>query len=305
MTSSLIQPAPAADSAFEKALRWFFVRGHARSGTNWVCALLNLHPRILCVGEMHFEILRKAVDHYLTPRVSVAASEPLASMTRDWLAQLVERTLQTLAQRKPAAQWVGDRTPTLLQPLLPGCRHIVVVRDGRDVLVSWTLHMLARGGVKEKVSGPAMRRVEAMFREDPKCFEREPQLLLSDERWVRHCARLWSSFIEEHLDTVAAMERGDVDGQALLLSYEQLHDDVERERRRLYRFLDVDPDEAAPVSETTRTVPGYSADDPRSFHRKGVVGDWKRHATDDFRRWFKEEAGQALVRLGYEQDHDW
>ena len=32
---------------------YFFVRGHPRSGTNWIGALLNLHPQINCWGEFH------------------------------------------------------------------------------------------------------------------------------------------------------------------------------------------------------------------------------------------------------------
>ena len=41
---------------------FFFVRGHPRSGTNWVGALLNLHPQVNCFGEFHFEDIRNAID---------------------------------------------------------------------------------------------------------------------------------------------------------------------------------------------------------------------------------------------------
>jgi hypothetical protein len=46
-------------------------------------------------------------------------------------------------------------------------------------------------------------------------------------------------------------------------------------------------------------------EDPSSFYRKGVAGDWKKYFTEEDRRVFKEEAGELLIRLGYEEDLDW
>jgi hypothetical protein len=73
----------------------------------------------------------------------------------------------------------------------------------------------------------------------------------------------------------------------------------------MYRFLGLDPAEARPLSEKSRTVPGFGREDPSSFYRKGEVGDWKNYATDDFRRWFKDEAGEMLVAMGYEAGSAW
>lgn len=39
--------------------------------------------------------------------------------------------------------------------------------------------------------------------------------------------------------------------------------------------------------------------------RKGVVGDWRAHFTDEHKRLFKETAGDLLIQLGYEQNNDW
>ena len=40
-------------------------------------------------------------------------------------------------------------------------------------------------------------------------------------------------------------------------------------------------------------------------YRKGIVGDWRNHFTEDHRRVFKQVAGDLLIRLGYEKDTDW
>ncbi len=40
-------------------------------------------------------------------------------------------------------------------------------------------------------------------------------------------------------------------------------------------------------------------------YRKGIVGDWQNHFTEDHQRAFKEIAGDILIKLGYETDTDW
>lgn len=45
---------------------------------------------------------------------------------------------------------------------------------------------------------------------------------------------------------------------------------------------------------------------PTKFYRKGAVGEWPDEYFDEtLTRWFKEEAGEALVAGGYERKGDW
>ncbi|MEJ7814243.1 MAG: sulfotransferase domain-containing protein, partial [Rubrobacter sp.] len=46
-------------------------------------------------------------------------------------------------------------------------------------------------------------------------------------------------------------------------------------------------------------------EDPSSFYRKGVAGDWKNLFDERDRQVYKEEAGELLIRLGYEKDGGW
>ena len=46
-------------------------------------------------------------------------------------------------------------------------------------------------------------------------------------------------------------------------------------------------------------------EDKRSFLRKGVVGDWRNHFSQEARETFDRYAGSELMLLGYERDRSW
>ena len=82
--------------------------------------------------------------------------------------------------------------------------------------------------------------------------------------------------------------------------------------RRLLGFLGADSGEEAArkcveAASFEQLSGGRSKgeEDSSSFYRKGVAGDWRNHFTEEDRRVFKEEAGELLIRLGYERDLDW
>jgi hypothetical protein len=273
----------------------FFVVGHPRSGTNWICNLLNLHPHILCDGEFHFHEIHHAVERVTAEPWRGAAKEPARAALHDAFSDLVRRTLLSIAVRKPGARRVGDRTPRHLVPLIPSCRHIVCVRDGRDVLVSWTFHMLKVGGpwLTQGPFGPEMAHLKAEFDQDSTLFDREPHRLLSVEAWLRHYAREWSERITADLEMTRRMEADPHLGSAHWAVYERVHADVDAESSRMYTYLGVAPDLArAPVSEPN-TQPGFTENDPRSFFRSGRVGDWRRFFTEQQLQVFEDLAGNA------------
>jgi hypothetical protein len=94
--------------------------------------------------------------------------------------------------------------------------------------------------------------------------------------------------------------------------YEDLLERPNEEVQRLLGFLGVDADErlvehcvSSASFEKLSRGRERGQEDPSSFYRKGVAGDWKNHFTEEDRRVFKEEAGELLIRLGYEDDLDW
>ena len=261
---------------------FFFVRGHPRSGTNWVGALLNLHPQINCFGEFHFEDIRNSIDGLQNIPWQITAREPLKSELDRCFEDLVRRSIMTLKPRKPEAYWIGDRTPRGLRVFLQDAPYILIVRDGRDVLVSWTFHILRQKPHAIEVLVPADIRAGFMrlynaFQADPEFFSKHPEELLTDEGWIRMVVDRWAHWMRIDQDAAAKIRAGEkgYHGRLLGIRYEDLHADTERGRREMYEFLALNPDEAAPLSGETKTAPGFEKEDPMSFWRHGQVGDWK------------------------------
>jgi len=92
------------------------------------------------------------------------------------------------------------------------------------------------------------------------------------------------------------------------VKYEDLLQDTVAQTRRLVNFLGASSDK-----ETVRRCIKKASfkklskgrkrgeEDPSSFFRKGVAGDWKNVFTERDRRIFQEEAGNLLSKLGYER----
>ncbi len=154
-----LKPKQVRVSAPAAAHDFFFVRGHPRSGTNWVGALLNLHPNINCWGEFHFEDIRNAIDNLQAQPWQITAREPLKTALDRSFEDMVKKAVLTLESRKPGAYWVGDRTPRGLRVFVEGSPYFLIIRDGRDILVSWTYHVLRmRPHVHDMVSPPSSAR---------------------------------------------------------------------------------------------------------------------------------------------------
>lgn len=290
----------------------FFVRGHPRSGTNWVGALLNLHPQVNCFGEFHFEDIRNAIDGLQAQPWQITAREPLKTVMDDCFEDLVRKSIMTLKSRKPEAHWIGDRTPRGLRVFLEFAPYFLIIRDGRDVLVSWTFHVLRmRPHVVDVVVPadirPAFGELYARFQADPEYFRTHPEELLTCEPWIRMVAQRWANWMRADQGSISRIQAGDKGARCRLqvIRYEDLHADTEGGRRKMYEFLGLDTDEALPLSGDTKTAPGFEKEDPTSFWRHGQVGDWKKYSNDRFKSWFKEAAGEVLVDLGYEKDGNW
>jgi hypothetical protein len=296
-------PWTIADGGVER--RFFFITGCSKSGTHWVQNLLNLSPEVCVKGEFHFEHLREGYLRIVEPHHYPSSKAHLRPVADASYQGMVRRLMYAAAQSKPEATWIGDRSPRVLEEILPGAPTVNIRRDGRDVLVSWNFHhmRMANPSAADECVREAVVRMAPRFQASPNDFASPGSGLLGDEGWFRSRARVWADVVGRELD--AAPRWRDAGTPLLQVRYEHLHADVEQARAGLYGFLGVDPAKAAPIGRETRTEPGFEGATHLEFYRKGAVGEWQEYFTLDQRRWFKEEAGEVLIRAGYEKDANW
>lgn len=269
-----------------------------KSGTNWVGSLLNLHPHVSCIGELHLQSIYETVQRDLR-KLPIMTDRRVRHVIRGNLQMMLRQTLADLAD--PAASVIGERTPHTLKPLaIKGVPQITLIRDARDVLISRFYHLYNYPEVSRVFQRfPELQPRLEVFRENRWYFHEHPDQLLATEEMVRESMRWW----REHLESDRRTMSTHPNLQVLVLKYEDFHSDVEASRRRMYEFLGVDPLEANPIP--AELFPGIKTERPDEFNRKGQIGDWKNYVTDEVKGWIKDEVGEELIRQGYETGMDW
>jgi len=296
----------------------FFFCGHPRSGTHWMDAVLKLHPKAWIDGEYRFESLHNSL-HDLTGKFwHVCSREPMRSQAVASFQRTLREILGSSSANRPGAQWVGDRTPRPVRVFLPGAPHFLIIRDQRDIMVSWAHQELNNGGFNYADGGfeQEFGAIRAEFLADPDFFKKHPEALLGCERWLRRLAGRWRRHLRVDMECLKKIDEGMIEempgvgpwnwqARVHVVRYENIHKDPEGQRAQIYRFLGLDPAEAGPISDETRTSPRIKQENPHGLFRKGEVGDWVRYFTDDVKKWFKDQANDTLVELGYEKDDRW
>ncbi len=278
--------------------RFFCFRGFMKSGTNWIGNLLNLHPGISCIGELHLHSLYQTMQHDLR-QLPIMVDRRVRHVVRGNFQAMIRQTLADL--NDPEATVIGERTPHTLAPLaLKDASYITVIRDGRDVLISRLYHLYNFPEVSRVFQRfPELQTTLHKFQADPWHFHNHPGDLLSSEEVVRESMRWWREHLESDRQTMSRHPGLPV----LTVRYEDFHENIELHRGRMYQFLQVDPGRAAPIPAALR--PALDKERPNEFNRKGAVGDWKNYIHDQARDWINDEAGEELIRQGYSESPDW
>lgn len=310
----------------------FFIVGEMRSGTSWLRRTLSAHPEIACGHEGSFfgrDYDREEIPVYAGPVSSftraLAASEELRvwhelpwnqwtdgydedlrNLTRlsidYFLAKEVSRTGKRI---------VGDKSPQHTECLdemhevYPDARVIHIVRDGRDVAVSamhhwWRLAKDRAEGIFELT--PEELEIRDAYLEDREGFLAGGKSIFTEER-LGQLARRWSYRVgKAHYDGTALYGE-----RYLEIRYEDLLEDTPNTLRRVFELLharrgDAIVERCLRASQFERASNRRQGEeDPNSFFRKGVAGDWRDIFTERDREIYGKLAGDRLIEMGYER----
>ena len=270
----------------------FFVCGAPKSGTTWLQRIFDAHPEVCCSGEGHFisrfsAPMSQVINMY-NRGVTLEAEQVYegrpyyAGIDQAEFDEMVRAfVLKRLSARADAdTRWIGDKTPNYthylpqLHRLFPAAKVIHIVRDPRDVAVSRMAHNHRAGYAEVFTPGAEQHR---------QTVESAVQLWIEAVTMVDAFARARPMLVHE-------------------LRYRDLHDDPVGATERLFRFLgaSVDPVLIQRIVAATSfeamagRKPGE--EDPSSFLRKGVVGDWKTRLDAESARLISDSCGELMRR---------
>jgi hypothetical protein len=299
--------------------------------------MLNAHPEILCKGEGQFFGAEWRHEDRRQYPAKLVSSLYNALLDSEYLKLWIERSVWThdgdadehldklthaaiqhfLSERlsKSGKKIVGDKLlliPKILEEIhriYPESKIVHIIRDGRDQAVSLLYHRwnraLDRGGIRNLTPEETHKR--DAYSANPTKFQRTGESMFTVER-LRYVAKEWASNVS------LVIERGQplFGDNYIEVRYEDLLEHPHREAARLVRFLGADSREdfinravnAASFEKLSRGRE-RGQEDPASFFRKGLAGDWRNVFTERDKEIYKEAAGDLLIKLGYENDYDW
>jgi hypothetical protein len=249
----------------------FFVCGAPKSGTTWLQRILDAHPEVCCSGEGHFITrfsapVSKVVNAYnrdleWESKLVYDGAPYYGRVGQDEFDEMVRGFISARLGARADAQtrWIGDKTPSYtrhldqLHRLFPTAKIVHIVRDPRDVAVS-RMVFSKRAGASEACT--------------PGADEHRLTLEGAVRSWTQAVTAV-DAFAEAHPGLVHEM------------GYLDLHADPFGETERLFGFLGA-PAPRVLVEEIVAATsfealsgrrPGD--EDPTSFLRKGLPGDWR------------------------------
>ncbi|WP_321491590.1 sulfotransferase domain-containing protein [uncultured Desulfobacter sp.] len=185
-------------------------------------------------------------------------------------------------------------TPTNYNTIIESVpRFVVMIRDLRDMCISRYFH----------VKNEHTHRHSLLYNQ------------MSEEDGIMHCIGIleeeYVPWVKNWAEVIRKKEF-----PILFVQYERLNQNPVQVFRDIFSFfeLPISKDVEKKVqsskirkghdlgSELSKNQLAFSN---ISTKRKGIIGDWKNHLTHLHKKKFKEIAGDLLIELGYEKNHEW
>lgn len=246
-----------------------FISGLPKSGTSWLESMLAEYPgfiKNMIPEAIKFEQKNKG-SHFL-------------ELQKEWFEKL-DKSLTVLKLHN----YGSPNNAGVLEDL--NIPYVVIFRDLRDVAVSHYFY------VRNTWHHP----------------EYEDYKDLSIEEGLKHFANTLLPDFKEWINSW----RKNVDSElSLVIRYEDLNDNTYDVFKKVVEHYSLPSDKETlekiiKKNSFEKLTGGRNEGDENSssFYRKGVSGDWKNYFDDEITQLFKEEIGQLLIDVGYEEDFNW
>jgi len=268
---------PSARSSMDAV----FVGGCGRSGTTLFKEVMNRHSRCASGPETSLYGLPFSIDNIAVPwGIERGRLEAMQHSSKNLIA-FADTFAREFLSQEGKARWI-EKTPNTVRAIekvltwYPNGKFIHVIRDGRDVVCSLRHHPRER-----VING----RIVQMNPDNP--------VSKSAQRWIG--------------DTMHGIAfRGHP--RYMEVRYEDLVRDPEAGFRGVFEFIGEAFEPGVLMAD-----PGAPARPGQNLNNAGAsspisaksVGRWVRDLTQNERQDFIDIAGELLITLGYEADHDW
>lgn len=295
-----------------------FISSFPCSGGQWLTDALNHHPEIWCGPTSVAASYAHKYDQLLPwqgPRP--ALPDPTGgSGAYTTVEDAARRHVLLGAAGKQHAKTVCDIGERAVEPMHAGSWQFVIVRDGRDVLVDYTMRQLLADGSAMRAycqrpdaqSNGSADRLASLRRDlesNPDLLVSRPDLLLSDEGWFRYAATQWSEQRKRDFDSQGGAN-DDVTTWMIWLRYEDLRNQSSGHLAELLYRLGVDKSIAPALRSHADNLENVrNLGRPEASHRPERIGQWRRYFTPEYSKWFRQETGWALYHDDYETDEKW
>lgn len=252
-----------------------------------------------------YGIKRKIIWRYLSQYLSISLVAEYPKSGGTWYAQMLADYLEVPFPRntlKPSFERCvlhGHEKPN---NRLGKCS--VVLRDGRDIMVSFYYHHLFYNEWNHHGSVDKHRK-RLCFKDFDDIYENLPTFIeYMNSDWAKRLNHFtWSEFINSWVEK----EEG-----CIFVKYENLLVNPIDTMARALEFLDERPVDRIRLREIVNkhsfeNLAGRKkgVENKGSFVRKGVAGDWKNNFSKHAKEVFHYYAGDALVRAEYEDNDKW
>ncbi|MTI20829.1 sulfotransferase [Fulvivirga sp. RKSG066] len=272
----------------------YIVSPTQRSGTNYLSHMLDLHPELEFPSgddlpdEQCLYTYSENIKNYAYQTVStwnkwiksgdkkliehsIGLTQSMGYGLLDYFSQFIKPGSSLLFKTPDAGRLQN------IFHMFPSCKVVILIRDGRDTLESFSKSWGGDGAFKKM------------------------------------CER-WSHRVDNIMEFIRMAEASDMSDRVLIVRYDEVNDNTREELVKIFNFIEADNDkfpwdklEDVPVlgssshktkSDEVHWNPVKKSDNFKP-NQKWVSWSVKR------KRIFKKYAGENLIKLGFEEDNNW